>query len=310
MTNIENYFHNNIAPDELAKVREEENGKSDEQLYKELEPLWMEEMGHDEDDDVEEKRPHRAMKIALWATSIAAAIMLVLALTFWHNFYSFRGTALAQRVNVTTNPGEQADVALPDGTHIRLNGGSRLTYPSVFSDKERKVFLSGEGYFVVAHNSKQPFTVSSNGVDVKVLGTEFDFRCLKEEGKSTVVLYKGSVELTATSTGQHATLHPNERAEIDLSNGSVSVSKIEEGDMPYSAWTHHQLVYRDMPLYDVLKSVAINYGLKLKVQSSVANSHFTGTLPDDRIEEVVETLEMVCKIKIRVSGNSLVVNNK
>lgn len=318
MTNIEKYYYNRITKDELDQVRAEENAKSDEQLYGELKMLWQREMTSDESmqdggnnhlNEIPLKR-HSAMKIALWVASIAACILLIITINTHLDFISYRNNVLAQQVKVTTRPGEQAVVVLPDGTNIRLNGGSTLTYPSVFSDTMRLVSLTGEGYFTVAHNDKQPFVVSSNGMSVKVLGTEFDFRCHKGEDISRVVLYKGSVELTATKTGEHAMLHPNEKAEINLRNGLLSVAKIEGRQKPYDAWTRHQLVYHDTPLHDVLKSVATNYELKLSISPSVGNARFNGTLPDNHLEEVIETLEVVYKVKIKTIDGKLIVEKK
>ncbi len=50
--------------------------------------------------------------------------------------------------------GKNSSILLPDGTVAHLNAGSRLMYPSVFSGKNREVFLSGEGYFEVSHDPK------------------------------------------------------------------------------------------------------------------------------------------------------------
>ena len=43
--------------------------------------------------------------------------------------------------------GQRAELTLPDGTKVWLNAGSKLSYPSFF-EKERKVFLSGEGFLM------------------------------------------------------------------------------------------------------------------------------------------------------------------
>ena len=46
-------------------------------------------------------------------------------------------------------PGTITRLVLPDQSVVWLNAGSRLVYPSVFDEKERKVQLFGEGYFEV-----------------------------------------------------------------------------------------------------------------------------------------------------------------
>ena len=46
--------------------------------------------------------------------------------------------------------------------------------------KRKKSMLSGEAYFKVTHNEKQPFIVSTSGDQhrVRVLGTEFNIQAM------------------------------------------------------------------------------------------------------------------------------------
>ena len=59
--------------------------------------------------------------------------------------------------NTLYNPkGSKAiDMALADGSRVWLNAGSSITYPVAFVGKERKVTVTGEAYFEVAHNDKK-----------------------------------------------------------------------------------------------------------------------------------------------------------
>ena len=51
-----------------------------------------------------------------------------------------------------------------------------LKYPREFSEKERNVYLDGEAYFEVTKNRHKPFTVESDAMRVRVLGTTFNFK--------------------------------------------------------------------------------------------------------------------------------------
>ena len=53
--------------------------------------------------------------------------------------------------------------------------------------------LQGEGYFEVAHNQKIPFYVKTEDVQVRVLGTKFNFRDYPEDGEVVVSLIEGKV---------------------------------------------------------------------------------------------------------------------
>mgnify|MGYP001472807545 FL=1 len=70
--------------------------------------------------------------------------------------------------------GEKITVKLPDGSTVKLNSGSSITYPEMFLDDRREVVLKGEGFFDVKKNQKQPFIVMANKAKVKVLGTSFN----------------------------------------------------------------------------------------------------------------------------------------
>ncbi len=65
---------------------------------------------------------------------------------------------------------------VPDGSIVVLNKHGSLTYPTRFDEKERKVKLTGEGFFTVTHNMHQPFVVECNDVNVQVVGTSFNVK--------------------------------------------------------------------------------------------------------------------------------------
>lgn len=65
-------------------------------------------------------------------------------------------------------------LVLSDGTKVWLNADSKIKYPVSFGQDKREVSLRGEGYFEVAKDSTRPFIVSTDKMDVRVLGTTFD----------------------------------------------------------------------------------------------------------------------------------------
>ena len=88
-------------------------------------------------------------------------------------------------------------LVLSDGTKVWLNADSKIKYPVSFGQDKREVSLRGEGYFEVAKDSTRPFIVSTDKMDVRVLGTTFDVNTYEDEGKSFVVLVEGLVEVSA-----------------------------------------------------------------------------------------------------------------
>jgi len=99
--------------------------------------------------------------------------------------------------NTLENPrgSKVINITLSDGSKVWLNASSSLTYPISFNAKERKVTITGEAYFEVAHDANKPFTVSKGSTSVQVLGTHFNVNAYNDEAAIKVTLLEGSVKV-------------------------------------------------------------------------------------------------------------------
>jgi len=123
-----------------------------------------------------------------------------------------------------TPKGAQYQVILQDGTHVWLNAASSLTYPTSFSGAERKVSLTGEGYFEVAKNAKMPFKVEVDGqTEVTVLGTQFNINAYPEEKTMNTTLVEGAVLLR--SNDRSATLVPGQQGQVNRNGARIEFGK-------------------------------------------------------------------------------------
>lgn len=110
--------------------------------------------------------------------------------------------------------GEKVTLQLSDGTKVQLNAGSQFAFPQSFNGKIREVHLVGEGYFEVSKNEKQPFIVSTQKVDVKVLGTKFNLSAYSSDDICETVLLEGKVEIQGKGKvfNDRVNLSPNQKA--------------------------------------------------------------------------------------------------
>ena len=111
--------------------------------------------------------------------------------------------AAVQEYVVNVPAGGRTDIALPDGTKVMLNAGSRLSYTSEFNERTRDIFLSGEGYFEVAHDKERPFNVKTSKCTVTVLGQSLDISAYEQDGEAFTALVEGSILF---KTGEEETL--------------------------------------------------------------------------------------------------------
>ena len=96
--------------------------------------------------------------------------------------------------------GGEYSLVLADGTKVWLNAQSTLRFSYPF-DSLRTVYLEGEAYFEVAHNTEKPFEVRTGENTVRVLGTKFNVRAYKEQTYQ-VTLMEGKVKVNNGSVSE------------------------------------------------------------------------------------------------------------
>jgi transmembrane sensor len=178
--------------------------------------------------------------------------------------------AVAIQYNTIETPaGGQYQVILPDGTHVWLNAKSALKYPASFAAlKERRVELSGEAYFEVAHNKEIPFRVHSGTQLVEVLGTHFNVNAYPDDTQVKTTLLEGSVKLTAASG--NALLKPNQQAEL---REQFHVSTVNAKDA--IAWKDGYFRFDEERLETIMKVVARWYNVNVVYEDErIKNDRF------------------------------------
>ncbi len=91
-----------------------------------------------------------------------------------------------------TAPGQRRDVTLADGSHLTLDGATRLEV-RLGSRRRQVELVRGEAFFDVAHDAARPFTVEADGGSARVLGTAFDLE--RADGRLELSVHRGRVRL-------------------------------------------------------------------------------------------------------------------
>lgn len=196
-------------------------------------------------------------------------------------------------------------VELADGSEIWLNAESKLRYPAHFGGvKKREVFLeAGEAYFKVKKNADMPFVVKANGMDVQVLGTEFNVNTYTPQYATT--LAHGSVKLSAGNT--ETILAPGQQAV--LTGGNFKKSSVDV--YTYTGWKDGQIIFEETTLEEVMNSLGRQYDFTFQFTSpQVKDRKFGGRLSrTDQIEDVLTIIEKTGNLKFNIQGKTILVSS-
>lgn len=200
---------------------------------------------------------------------------------------------------IQTPAGGQFQVILPDGSHVWLNALSSLTYPIAFTGNERKVILTGEGYFEIANKKSMPFKVISEGQLVEVLGTQFNISAYKDEQSIKTTLLKGAIRI---STDRYSRiLAPGQQVEVDGQGMHISRNLNTEDVL---AWKNGYFMFSNEPIESVMRKIARWYDVEVVYQDDVKNKMLWGTMSRFKnISEVLKTLELTGTAHFKMSNH-------
>jgi transmembrane sensor len=216
------------------------------------------------------------------------------------------GTAGSEELNTITTPrGGQYKIVLSDGTAVWLNAASSLQFPVAFTGNERKVTLTGEGYFEVAHNPSRPFQVNVNNLEVQVLGTHFNIKGYTDENATATALLEGRVRIRS---GAHTTtIQPGQQALVPLNANNIRVSLTDtEGAV---AWKNGYFQFSNDNIQTIMRQIARWYDVEVIYQGTIAtDKNFGGTVSRfENVAEVLKMLELTGVVHFKTEGRKITV---
>ena len=199
--------------------------------------------------------------VPVWSVAAALALLFI-------SYFLFTGGH-----TVETGFGELSEEVLPDGSIVRMNAKTELTYRKRNWKENRRISLNGEAYFEVAKGAT--FTVESLQGEVQVLGTKFNV--YSRENIFEVRCFEGKVKVSGAG-------------ETFLSAGESYrqvADKVERVELPNDEspeWINRETSYKNSPVGSVLLGLANQYGLSFEGNVPVDSIRVTVSFPNDNEE--------------------------
>ena len=222
--------------------------------------------------------------------------------------YNTTGSTTEVLYNTITTPrGGQYQLILADGSKVWLNAASSLRYPATFSGKERKVELTGEGYFEVVKNAVTPFKVNvADKGEVEVLGTHFNINSYVDEAAINTTLLEGSVRVTGLKTNDSRLITPGQQAQL-TANGQINIRKQVDID-EVMAWKNGKFIFQEADIKSVMRQIERWYDVEVSFRGNGTNEQFVGTIPRIvNISQILKMLEKTGAVKFEIEGKKVIV---
>ena len=261
---------------------------------------------------------------------ITAAAMLLAGVCFTIKYF------VAGNNNIKTYAaayGERKTIHLPDGSNVTLNAGSNVKINENFGIATRDVYLEGEAFFEVKHDTSLPFIVHTPAMDVKAVGTSFNVKAYLDEKITETSLITGLVEVTLKEENNlKMLLYPNQKIEWEHLAANIAKPNLpaaksatalnltdslkkklaltNDGDIKEIAWKENKLIFDDEGFDNIAVLLERWYGAKINFKdNSIRNYRFTGIFEKEDLNTVLEFLKESKSFNYTVErGETLIVN--
>lgn len=222
-------------------------------------------------------------------------------------------------IEQTNNSGKPQLITLSDASSVLLQPKSKLSYPKIFSGNERKVFLSGEGFFEISKDPKKPFYVYANEVVTKVYGTSFRVIAYENQPNVEVLVRTGKVKVSpnkeiGNATTEEIMLLPNQAARFVRKELSFEKILDVTQDKPLLSSTKSieqlSFEFNDTPVHQIFRTIEQAYLVTIVFPTDkLKDCYLTTSLSD---EPLPEKLKIICaslgsNTRYEMNGNQITI---
>lgn len=324
---IINYLTGKATPEEIDElVRWVDESAENRRFYEQTRNIWEISNPAFEvaEDDMEraQKRLLRSIDDSkdwyimfrlYWQRAAAILILPLIAYSIYqYNKISDYNEATITEQEILIPYGTHSSLNLPDGSIAWLNAGSRIKFPTLFKKGERVVEISGEAYFHVKADKKNPFIVKTDMVEVTATGTEFNVEAYNNE-HTAVTMLNGAVKVNRLNDRENSiNLEAGTRILYDK-NGELSHMMSDEDPYKWCAWKDGNLIFKDDSLAYILKKIGRSYNVEIEINDpTLRNQLYRARFENESLSVILDLIKMTAPIEYRIESakNSGIRDNK
>jgi ferric-dicitrate binding protein FerR (iron transport regulator) len=206
------------------------------------------------------------------------------------------------QISVTTIA-EAQQQELPDGTQVFLNKNSSVQYAFDQRSDTRQATLNGEAFFTIADTEDQ-FLLEVEQVFIKDIGTAFNIKAYPTDSLIEVYVENGEVEFyTSADPGIRLQAH-----ETGVYNKVLKTFTRKSDDNANAiAYKTNVFVFQDTRLQEVVETINEVCTVKLKLENeAVGNCRITVKFNNETIDVIAEVLASTLNLTTEKKDNQII----
>lgn len=310
---LQKYLAGTASPQELQELWKLMSELSDNDLVElDLKNLWDNNPDNSPADSVDWNRAYHvlqgkidsqefdfARRISLskrrrhFFMAAAACMVLFASALIWKTTFQRKTGLHPKESTVQVKHGRHQTISLPDGTIVTLNDGSKLDYPQAFNQSSRDVYLTGEAYFDVKHDTRKPFQVHTGKYITRVLGTAFNICAYDNDTRVSVTVTRGKVQVRSDSSKKTlGVLSAGDQLVINKISSEASYTKADIGKV--MEWKANDMIFDNATVDEAVIALGNRYGVSFLFEHEALRScRFTANFAGDGLNQ---SLDIICTL--------------
>ncbi|NHB68692.1 FecR family protein [Perlabentimonas gracilis] len=241
-------------------------------------------------------------RIALIATSTAAAIALIIVFAVNCNVFAPEVIALQNQTDSIT------EQRLPNGSRVWLNKNSSIAY-SVRKSGEFIMDIDGEIYLETEGAAKAPYTLRAGNAIISIENkAALNIKAYPNDNDIDITVSRGSLKVADNILGQGLSLLVTKGNYCSVSRTNSLVFATSNNNPNYLAWKTGNIAFDNTPMIKVTQVLEKFYGQDIEIaDDTIAYLSFTGTFTNLSLDSILAAIEDKTAIKAtRLHGKVII----
>ena len=165
--------------------------------------------------------------------------------------------------------------------------------------------VKGGVFFATSKNAQYPLYVSTNYVNIKVLGTAFNVKTDEKHQNVETVLARGKVALLDKQWNPILDMSPGEKVTYDNNKNEYATEVVDVNVC--TAWRLNQFVFENVTLREIVNQLCVKFNVNINLESTkLAQRKFRCVINEDEsLPDILKLLKYLAPIQYRIEGKEI-----